>query len=192
MTALVEHRNIIVSKRLVVINSASSVVARVINFAMLLWVYQYLLRRLPAEEFAVLPVVSSLMVFAPLFFSFFIGGISRYTIDAYAKGDFVEVRRIVSSLFPILLLVSALFLLGGLFFAANIEKVFNIAPQMVGDARIMMGLLITSFALEMTIIPFKTAYAVRQRYLELSLLEIMRDLLRAALLVIFLLTIEAA
>jgi len=189
---LAEHKNIIVSKRLVAINSVSSVVAKVINFAVLLWVYQYLLKRLPAEEFAVLPVVTSLMVFAPLFFSFFVGGISRYTIDAYAKGDFVEVRRIVSSLFPILLAVSAMFLLAGLLFAANIEKAFNIAPQMVDDARIMMGLLIVNFALKMTIVPFKTAYAVRQRYLELNLLEVTRDLLRATLFVIFIVAIEAA
>lgn len=189
---MVQHKNIIVSKRLVAINSASSVLAKVINFAVLLWVYQYLLKRLPAEEFAVLPVVTSLMVFAPLFFSFFIGGISRYTIDAYAKGDFVEVRRICSSLFPVLLAAAAVFLPAGLLLAAHIEKVLNIAPQMVGDARIMLALLLIAFTYEMTVIPFKTAYAVRQRYLELNLLEVMRDLIRAVLVVGLLLALEPA
>ncbi len=189
---MVEHKNIIVSKRLVVINSASSVIARLINFAVLMWVYQYLLKRLPAEEFAVLPVVTSLMVFAPLFFSFFIGGISRYTIDAYAKGDFTEARRILSSLFPVLLLAAAVFLPAGLLLAANIEKVLNIAPQMVGDARIMLTLLLVCFTYEMTVVPYKVAYAVRQRYLELNLLEVMRDLIRAVLVVVFLLTINSA
>ena len=82
------------------INSASSVLAKIVNMTVLLWVYQYLLKRIPAEEFAVLPVVTAIMVFAPLFFSFFTGGISRYVVEAYAKGDFERVTRIVSSIFP--------------------------------------------------------------------------------------------
>lgn len=189
---MVEHKHIVVSKKLVAINSASTMTARFVNFFVLLWVYQYLLSRLPPEEFAVLPVVTTLMVFGPLFLSFFVGGFARYTIDAYAKGDFVEVTRISSSLFPVLLGAAALFLPAGLVFAANIEKVFNIAPQMVADARLMMALLILSFSLEIVITPFKTAYAVRQRYFEQSMLEVGRDLLRATLVVGFLLLIEPA
>ncbi|MEM1003759.1 MAG: oligosaccharide flippase family protein [Pseudomonadota bacterium] len=188
----VEHKNIAISKKLVAINSLSSVAAKIVNFLVLMWVYQYLLARLPAAEFAVLPVVTSLMVFAPLFFSFFSGGISRYILDAYAKGDFTEVRRIVSSLFPTLLLASAVFVPVGLIFAANIEKVFNIIPEMVWDARLMLTLLVTSFAAQMVIIPFSTAYLVRQRYVELKSLEIARDLLRAALVVVLLLMIDAS
>ena len=189
---MADHKHIIVSKRLVAINSASAVAAKIINFGVLLWVYQHLIKRIPADEFAVLPVVTAVMVFAPLFFSFFSSGISRYTIDAYAKGDFVGVRRIVSSLFPILLLAAAVFLCAGLIFAANIEKVFNVVPQMVDDARIMMGLLVASFAINMTIIPFRTGYDIRQRYLELNLLGIARDLLRNALLLVLLLTLGPA
>ena len=131
---MAEHTHVVLSKRLVAINSASSVLARVVNFIVLLWVYQYLLRHLPADEFAILPLVTALMVFGPLFFSFFIGGIVRYMIDAYAKGDFEEMRRVASSLFPVLLAFSAFILPLGLFFAVNIEKVFNVAPQVVDDA----------------------------------------------------------
>jgi O-antigen/teichoic acid export membrane protein len=190
--ARVRHQNIVLSKRLVVVNSASSVLARAVNFSVLLWVYQFLLRHLSAEEFAVLPVVTALMVFAPLFFSVFTGGIGRYTIDAYAKGDFTEVRRLVSSLFPILALVAALFVLGGLLFAANIDRVFNIPARSAADARLMMALLVLSFALQMLVVPFQTAYLIRQRYLEMNLLEMGRDVLRALLLVYFLLFIEVA
>ncbi|MEO0865360.1 MAG: hypothetical protein AAFY39_12395, partial [Pseudomonadota bacterium] len=180
---MVEHKHIVISKRLVAINSASSVAARLVNFLVLLWVYQYLLRHLSAEEFAVLPLVTSLMVFGPLFFSFFTDGIARYMIDAYAKGDFVEMRCVSSSLFPVLLGFSSVVLPAGLIFAANIEKVFNIAPQMAQDARLMMGLLMISFTFEMIILPFTAAYAISQRYVEKSLLQVGRDLLRAALTV---------
>lgn len=178
---MAKHQHVIVSKRLVAINSASSVLAKFVNFAVLLWVYQFLLRHLPPEEFAILPLIMSLMVFGPLFFSFFIGGIARYMIDAYAKGDFVEMRRVSSSLFPVLAGFSALVFPAGMLFAANIEKVFNVAPEVVQDARLMMALMIISFILQMVIVPFTTAYAITQKYVEKSFLEVGRDLVRAGL-----------
>ncbi|MEE8454292.1 MAG: lipopolysaccharide biosynthesis protein [Limibaculum sp.] len=186
---MVQHNNIIVCKRLVAFNSASSVAARFINLMVLLWMYQYLLKRVSAEEFAVYPVVTAIMVFAPLFFSFFSGGVSRYVIDAYAKGDFEEVSRTVSSILPMLVGSAAVFLAAGLLFSFNIEKVLNIAPQMVGDARIMMSLLIAGFALQMVCLPFGIGYQVRQRYVELNLLGILSNMLRIVLLLIFLLGI---
>ena len=183
-----EHRYIVVSKRLVTINSASSVVARVLNVTVLLWMFQYLLKRVPADEFAVYPVVSAIIVFAPLFFLFFSGGISRYVIDAYAKGDFQEVSRIVSSIVPLLGLAMAAFLGVGLALSLNIDKIFNIAPGMVEDARLMMALLVVCFAIQTSLLPIATAgFHIKQRYVEFNLLGVLRDLARIALLVILLL-----
>lgn len=183
---MVDHKNIIVSKRLVAINSASSVAAKLINMTALLWMYQYLLRRIPAEEFAVLPVVTAVMVLAPLFFSLFTGGISRYVIEAYARGEFEQVSRVVSSIFPPLAVMAAVFMTVGGIFAFNIEKVLNIAPQMVSDARIMMALLVATFSLQMLALPFGTGFNVRQRFVELNFLEIGRDIIRILLLLMLL------
>lgn len=180
------HKNVAVSKRLVAINSASSIIARIFNVTVLLWAYQYLLKRIPAEEFAVLPVVTSVMVVAPLFFTFFSGGIGRYVVDAYAKGEFDRVTALVSSIFPLMAATAAVFLAAGYLFAAHIEQVLNIAPTMVSDARVMMALLVTNFALQMLAVPFRTGYTVRQRFVELNLLGIVRDLLRIVLLIILL------
>lgn len=187
---MVDHKNVLVSKRLVAINATGSVCARVLNVTVLVWMYQYLLKRIPPEEFAVYPVVTAVMVFAPLFFTFFSGGISRFVIDAYAKGEFEEVSRIVSSILPMLVAAGAVFLAVGLFFAANIEHVLNIAPDTVDDAKLMMGLLIANFSLQMVLQPYVIGYQVRQRYVELSLLAIFRDLIRIVLLLIFLLGIS--
>ena len=185
---MVEHKNVKVSKRLVAINSASSVVARIVNLTALLWAYQYLLRRIPAEEFAVLPVVTSVMVFAPLFFSFFVSGISRYVVAAYARGEKERVSTIVSSIVPLVGLASLVFLICGVVFAFQIEHVLNVAPQMVPDARIMVLLLIASFSLQMLAMPFGAGYHVRQRFVELNLLGVGRDVLRILLLLILLLS----
>ncbi len=186
---MTHHENIAVSKRLVALNSASSVAAKLLNLTVLLWMYQYLLRRVPPEEFAVYPVVAAIMVFAPLFFSLFSSGISRYVIESYAKGEFERVTRIVSSIFPLLAAASAVFLAAGALFVLNIERILSIAPQMVGPARIMMGLLIVGFALQMLALPFTLGFDVRQRYVELNLLEVLRDVLRSALLFVLLLGI---
>ncbi|MCB6179844.1 oligosaccharide flippase family protein [Rhodobacter sp. Har01] len=186
---MAEQDSFVVSKRLVVINSASSLLARIVNMTVLLWMYQYLLKRISPEEFAVLPVVSALMVFAPLFFSFFTGGISRYVVEAYAKGDRDRVTTIVSSIFPLLAAMAVVFLALGLLFAVNIEKVLNIAPGMVIPARVMMALLVVNFFIQMLVIPFATGFHVRQRYVELNLLGIARDVFRIMLQLVFLLGI---
>ncbi|MCR8726838.1 lipopolysaccharide biosynthesis protein [Frigidibacter sp. ROC022] len=181
--------SITISKRLVVINSASSLVAKLVNMTVLLWMYQYLLKHISADEFAVLPVVMSLMVFAPLFFSFFTGGIARYLVDAYAKGDTTRVTGIVSSIFPLLAVMAVVFLTLGILLAINIAHVLNIAPGMENSAGWMMGMLFGSFALQMLGLPFAAGFYIRQSFVELNLWGLARDLLRITLLLIFLLGI---
>ncbi|SEK69377.1 Membrane protein involved in the export of O-antigen and teichoic acid [Roseivivax marinus] len=180
---------VVLSERLVALNSASSVLARGVNFVVLLWVYQYLLRRIPAQEFAILPLVTALMVFAPLFFSFFIGGIVRYMVDACAKGDFVEMRRISASIFIVMLAATLVMIPVGVIFAFQVEHVFNVAPHMVPDLRVMILLMLANFAYKTITVPFTTAYAVTQRYFEKNLLDVLGDLIRAALLLTLLLTL---
>ena len=154
--------------------------------------YQYLLARLPAEEFAVLPVVMSLIVFAPLFFSFFSSGISRYVVDLYAKGDTQAVTGVVSSIFLPLFSMVVVFLGGGVLFALNIEMFLNIPPEMEVQARWMLGLLVVSFALQMLVTPFVVGFHVRQAYVELNLWALGRDALRILLLLGFLLGLGAS
>lgn len=186
---MAKQQNVTISKKLVAINSASSILAKIINMTVLLWVYQYLLKRIPAEEFAVLPVVMALMVFAPLFFSFFTGGLARYVVDAYAKGEFNRVTGIISSILPPLAAAAVVFLIAGTAISLNIEKVLNIAPQMVEEARMMMVMMVVAFSLQMLALPFVAGFHVRQRFVELNMIGIARDVLRMVLLFAFLLGI---
>lgn len=180
-----------ISKRLLLINSASSLLTRVVNVTVLLWMFQYLLRRIPAEEFAVYPVVTSVMALAPLFFSLFTGGISRYIVEAHVRGEPEAVTRIASSIFPLLALAAAVLLAMGWSLAFNIQHVFNISDGMTGDAQLMMALMVASFASTMMAVPFLAAFDVRQRFVELNLWSIGRDLLRCLLLLILLIGLEA-
>ena len=173
----------IVSQRLVAINAASSLGARLLNVTVLLWMYQYLLTRISPEEFAVYAVLMALMAFAPLFFSVFTGGVSRYIVEAYALDQPRRVAEITSSILPLLGAASATFLLSGLVVAVFIEDILNIAPGMEDTARLMLCLLVANYALQMVTLPFATGFHVRQRFVELNMLGVLRDVLRIILLV---------
>ena len=179
-----------ISKGLVVLNSSSSVLTRIINLTVIVWVYQHLLNRISVEEFAVYPVVTAVMVFAPLFFSVLTGGISRHIIDAYARGDGQDIGRIISSILPIIALMAVGFLILGAGFTMNVEHILNIPAHMEDEARIMLGLLIASFAAQMIALPFSTGFHIRQRFVELNLLMLAREIFRMALLLTLILGLE--
>ena len=181
-----KHRNITVSKKLVAINSASYVIAKVINVSILLWMYQYLLARISVDEFAVYPVIATIIVFGPLFFAFLNSGISRYVIDAYAKGEFDEVVRITSSIFPLILIYGLLFLVIGGLFSYYIDLFLNFPPEMLSTAKVMSILVVANLALQMIFLPFTIGFHVKQRYVELNIIGVGRDVLRIILLVILL------
>src|SRR2546422_1018991 len=100
-----------ISKRLVLINSASSVVTKVLSATVLLWMHRYLLRRISPEEYSLLPVVMSIVAFMPLLTVTLTAGLGRYVVEAYARGDERRVTQIVSTMFPWLLAASLVLLL---------------------------------------------------------------------------------
>lgn len=182
---------IVVSKRLAIINALSSVATRFLNVTVLLWMYQYLIKRVTPEEFAIYAIAMAIMGFAPLFFSFFIGGTSRYVIDAYARGKRYRVRRIVSSMVPLLAAYSVVFLLLGLLFAYQVEEILEIPPDLITDTRLMLVLLVLSFSLQMTFLPLSLGFHVKQRFVLHNGLAICRDFLRIGLLFLFLFGVGA-
>ena len=96
---------VVISKRLVFVNSLSGVAAKVLNLGVLIWLQQYLLRRISAEEYSLYPVLISLIVFLPPATSVLTGGLTRYIVEAYAKGDERRVTQITSTM-------SILFIIG--------------------------------------------------------------------------------
>ena len=171
-----------ISQKLVVVNSASFVLARIINISVVFWAYQYLLKRVPTAEFSVYPAVVAVMVLAPVFFTSFTGGITRNALDAYAKGDRVAVTRIVSSILPLIWLMTGVFVpLGGLL-AFNIDHVLNIPPDMAGQAGLMMALLVLAFAVQMVLVPFQIGFHIHQKFVEMNLIMLGREVFRLLLL----------
>ena len=175
-----------ISKRLVVINSLSSILTVAIEFFFNFWLYQYLIRRISPEEYSLLPVVMSIMVFMPLLTVFFTSGIGRYIIDAYAKGDEEGVTRIISSIFPFLTLCAILVLFIGGVVTFNIDHLLNIPAGRTSDARLMFFLLFILFAYRVLAIPFQVGFYVKQKFVASNMLMLARTLTKIAILFVLL------
>ncbi len=175
-----------ISKRLILFNSASSVLSRLLNVSVLFWMYRYLLDRIPPEEFAIYPVAAAIMTFAPLLSSVLTGGISRYIVDAYARGENEEMREIHSScVFPLWALCLGGFAFGTLF-ALNIEHIVRVPESQYVVARRMMFLLIVNFFVQTAVMPYTVGFDVHQKFAQREAIGVVRELIRMAILLVLL------
>lgn len=173
---------ITISKKLVVINSASSLLIQVIGISALIWVQQYLLKRISLDEYSLLPIVYSLLVFLPFFSFILASGIKRYVTEAYAKNDLSRVTKIVSTMFPILLFGSGVLICLGLLLSYNIDKILKIDPQFVDQAQYMLMLLIGAEAFRLSMTAFNSGLYVKQKFVLENLVHLISESIRLALL----------
>lgn len=153
-----------ISKRRVIVNVFGALGARLVNITFVLWMYQYLLARIPAEEFAIYPVLVVIMAATPLFVSFYASAVSRSAIEAYAEGRAGDVT-VLHTTVVLSLAAAVLVLLGiGALGAATIEALLRIPDGMLGDARLMVLLMTADVALALLTVPFTIAFEVRQRF----------------------------
>jgi O-antigen/teichoic acid export membrane protein len=177
-----ETSRVEVSKKLALINSASSLIALFLNITVLIWLQQFLLKRIDADEYSILPVISSIMMFMPLLTNLFVLGIGRYSTEAYAAGDTDRVTQISSTMFVILLGVGSVILSVGVVLTYCLDSILTIAPQYLHDAQIMLALLILSFCSEIVLAPFTVGLAIRQKFILSHIIATAGQFLRIALL----------
>jgi O-antigen/teichoic acid export membrane protein len=175
-----------ISKRLVLVNSTSAVLARVINISVVLWLNAHLLRRISPEELQLLPLLMSMIVLLPLFTSILTSGIGRFVLAAYAKGDDRTVTQIVSTMFPLLCAAATIILAGGWIFVWHIDKVLSVPSGRLWDARIMMALLVFAAAVKPPCTVFSVGFYVRQKFALQNTIGVCGELLRVCLLFVLL------
>lgn len=171
-----------ISKRLVLINSVSSVIARLINAGVAIWVIQYLVRRIDEAEYELLPVLMSALAFITLFSIVFTSGIARYVTDAMARDDQRGVTRVVSSIAPVTFAMAGFVAVGGALLVWQVDAVLDVDPQYLADARLMLGLLVASSAISVALSAFRVGLYARQRFVLVNLIHVGSTLLRVALL----------
>lgn len=171
------------SKRLIMLNSASSVAAMVVNMSVIVWVTQHLVRGVGSDEYQLWPIMKALMLFMPLLTTILTAGLGRYIVEAYARGDNRRVTQICSTMFLPLLGVCLLVLGGGAIAVWKIDHVLRIPPDQVPSARIMFGLLLFVATIRLPLAPFGVGLYVRQKFILQNAILVGCEFLRAGLLV---------
>ncbi len=175
-----------VSKRVVFINTLSSLIVRVISIVVLIWVQQFLLKYISVEEYSILPVVMSLLVFFPLMTAVFTTGIKRYVMVSFVEKDSAKISEVVSSIFPVLLLVSFVLFVLGYIFSINIQYIINVDEKYIEHAQFMFMLLIFSEAFRLPFEAFSSGLYVKQRFVLSNMIMILSEIVRFSLLFIIL------
>jgi len=179
-----------ISKRLVAVNSFSSVMTAALNLSILVWLQQFLIKRISPEEYSLYPVVAAIGAIGPIFTIVLTDGLGRYAIEAYARGDRKRVTEIVSSMFPLLASAAILLFAVGVGVTAFADVVFEIPTGRLADARLMIFLLVSMMSIRLLLSVFGVGLHMHQKYVLANLLELGGVTLRIALLFILLLCIS--
>ncbi|MEM7198715.1 MAG: hypothetical protein AAF628_00500 [Planctomycetota bacterium] len=180
-----------ISKRLVLINTVSSVLQRIVSLGILVWVTQQLMKKIPAAENELYAVLMVLLVFVPLLTGILGGALARYVTVAYAKGDTKEVTAITSTMLPLAWIGSVLILLAGLPLAWFIDSVVDIgvpkdAPdnsRLVFEGQIMFAILAGIAAFRVAFLPFRLGLNVKQKFIAMHQIGLASELLRLGIII---------
>lgn len=175
-----------ISKRLVLLNTGSAILARTINVSVIVWLHQYLLRRISPGEYQLLPLLTSIIFLLPLFTSILTSGIGRFVLAAYAKGDDRGVTQIVSTMLPLLSAAGGIILVGGLILAWHVGQVLSVPPEQLWDARIMMALLVFSAAAKPPLTAYSVGFYAQQKFVLYNVIGVCSEMLRVFLLFVLL------
>jgi O-antigen/teichoic acid export membrane protein len=171
-----------ISKRIMAINFASSILRKILSISILLWVFKDLIEGIPESEYSMLPKMTAAMLFFPMATTVFMAGLRRYVTEAYARGDERRVTKLVSSIFPPLLALSGVMLLVGAGLTWKVTDLLSIDASYEGEARLMFGMLMALAALRIGVAPFSLGFHLRQKFLARNLIGLACEVLRIALI----------
>ena len=169
------------------VNVISNVGTKIIQITVLVWVNQYLLKRIDTNEYALFPLITSLIFFVQFVRIMATGGIARYLVVADSRDDDEEVTRITSSMLPVLLGVAVVIGIGGGWAVANIDHLLEIDSRYLWDARLMLTLILVSMAVNIVATPFASGLYVRQKFTIINLIQLGCELGRNAILILLIL-----
>lgn len=164
------------------VNVLSSLAARLIGITVLVWVNQHLLRRIAPEEYSLFPLVMSLVIFSSLFVTIFMGGVSRYIVEADARDDQEGVTRLVSSMLLVLVPAALALALLGALASWRIDLLLDVPPGYLSEARVMLFLTVLPLCLTMVSAPLAQGLYVRERFVTDNVVQLLCEALRIVLL----------
>ncbi len=172
-----------ISKKLVLVNSASTIFKSLLSLTVFLWVNQFFVEVLPAEEYQAFALVFPLTLFVPLLTMWVTSGIARYVTEAYARHDLTRVTEITSTMLPLTAGAGLLVLTVGSVLLVYIRPILNISPDYVDEARLMFAILLATAVVRVVVLPFMPGIEVRQKFVFRNFFALGLEVLRTALLV---------
>lgn len=179
-----------VDKGLTAINSLASALEHLINLVLLIWLQQYLLQRIPVEEYAIYVVVVGPLLLAPLLVGALSSAVGRFVVVRKSQGDEAAVGRIVSTTAPLALGIAVVLALLTIPLWIWIEPALGVAPAFVEEARTMLVLLIGLTLFRIVSAPFVVGIFVQQRFVLEGWVSLGTQLLRMTLILGLLLLVE--
>lgn len=174
-----------IKKKIIFINSISSVIARIINIGLIIWLQRFLIIKVPTEEYSLYPIFVSITTFILLLESFFSTNLIRHLTDARALGHKGEITNIVSTMFIFSLIIAVFIVLIGFLFSYNINYLLIIKSEYEFDSFIIAIVISISFAIKILFSPFEVGLHVTQRYIVINLIEVLTVIFRIALIAFF-------
>ncbi len=171
-------------------NVLSTVATRMLQITVLVWVNQYLLKRIDPQEYSLFPLVTSLIFFIQFVATITTGGISRFLVVADSRDDHEELTRITTSMIPILLGTVVLLIIGGGIAVWRIEEIIVVAPQYRQEAQIMLSLILGYLCYNIISTPFSAGMYIRGRFTLLSVVQLTCEAVRTVLILILLLGVS--
>ncbi|MEW6265925.1 MAG: hypothetical protein AB1641_22865 [Thermodesulfobacteriota bacterium] len=179
-----------ISKSLIMINSGSFMLAFLLNITVVVWLQQYLLKRISVDEYSIYPIVVSMMVFISLLETILVPSLVRYAIEAFAVGDEKRLNQVFSTMLSLTSFSGIAILSGGIIFSWYIDSIFNIASHLAWDARIMMALLILNISADIILSPYRVGLNIQQKYYLMNIIKSLGEFFRLLILFVLLFSIS--
>ena len=170
-------------RRLVVVNALSTFVATLVGVVVLFWTNQYLLTNLTPAQFAPYPVVMSVSIMFALLESLVGGGVARFATEAYAERGGDGFRDVIASSFPLCAGMGALFAASGVVGAIYADRILVVEPAQLEETQWMLLLTLVTQGFLVALTPLTLGLFVKQRFVAMNVVNMSRELLRAALIV---------
>jgi O-antigen/teichoic acid export membrane protein len=170
------------NKRVVLLNAAAAGATRLVQLTVFVWLQQYLIRRISPAEYSLLAIVQAAVFLIPLLTTSLISASARFMTESYAKNQVDQISRATRSMLPFTGVAALGIAALGALLAGYVDVLFTIPERMVGDTRIMLGLMAGTYALRAACIPFFSGIFVVQKHRVYYLLELTCEALKLAIL----------
>jgi O-antigen/teichoic acid export membrane protein len=157
-------------------------ITKLLSITVFIWVQQYLIKRISADEYAIYAIVSSLVFLLPFITSALVSAGVRYMIFEYTRRDFEKMNKVLSTSIILNSCVGIVLLLLSLFVLFHLDSLLKVAPQYLDDAKLMFVIIIITFVLNFVFTPFGLGLHVAQKLVIKNIIDLIVEILKITLL----------